>query len=664
MTNDQGSMTKKNRCMILVLLLAATAPAIAAEDLGLLEQRAFQAAVEKVAPAVVRIETVGGLERVGEVEFGAGPTTGLVVSEDGHIVSSAFNFVNEPSSILVQLPDGTRKPAELVATDHNRKIVLLKIDAEKPLPVPEAVPPEEMRVGQWAIAVGRAFPGGQPNVAVGLVSALGRIWGKAIQTDTAVSPNNYGGPLVDVRGRVLGVLLPLSPEGSDELAGFQWYDSGIGFAVPFHDVLSILPRLRKGDDLHSGLLGIGLGKDNLSADPPTVATVRPNSPARNAGLKSGDRIEKIDGRPVQRLVQFKAEIARRYAGDTVRLVLLRDGKQVEAEVPLVAQLEPYQHPFLGILPMRVATKEDDKQPQGVAVRYIYPDSPAAKAEIQRGDVVVSIVGEAIAGTEPLRRQISEKSPGDSVELEIRRGEETRKVTVELAALPEAAPSAPLPPAYDAGEEKPEQARPAEAMFQMKTPEMANEAWAYVPADAGVAGSYGLVVWLHAPGGLDEKALLAKWKAHCDRDRLILLAPKAADPDKWQLSELAFVEKLMQELGNSHAIDPTRVLISGRLGGGTLAYLLAAQKPDQIAAVAAIDAPLLGRMPANEPAHRLAFYVARSEGAEFARRVEMAINVLRKEKYPVTVKDLGADSRDLNEDELAELARWIDALDRI
>lgn len=662
------------RFTFLVLLLPIAVLTVAAEDLDLLEQRAFQAAVEKVSPSVVRIETVGGLERVGEVEFGAGPTTGLVVSEDGYIVSSAFNFVNEPSSILVQLPDGARKPAELVATDHNRKIVLLKIESKEPLPVPEAVPPEEMRVGQWAIAVGRAFPGGQPNVAVGLISALGRVWGKAIQTDTAVSPNNYGGPLLDIRGRVLGVLLPLSPESSEQLAGFEWYDSGIGFAVPFQDVLAVLPRLRKGDDLHSGVLGIGLGKDNLSADPPTVATVRPNSPAFKAGLKSGDRIEKIDDRPVDRLVQFKAEIARRYAGDTVRLVLLRDGNRVEAEVPLVAQLEPYQHPFLGILPMRVAAKEGEKQPkqpEGVVVRYVYPDSPAAKAEIQRGDVVVSFSGEAIAGAEQFRRQISEKSPGESIELEVRRGEQIRKVTVELATLPEAAPAEPLPPASDVAgtpdnrnEEKPDQARPAEAMFKMKAPEVANEAWAYVPTAAGLAGSYGLVVWLHAPGGLDEKALLAKWKPHCDRDGLILLAPKSANPDKWQLSELAFVEKLMQELGNSHAIDSTRVVVSGRLGGGALAYLLASQKPDQIAAVAAIDAPMLSRLPENEPAHRLAFYVARSEGSEFARRVEMAIEQLRKAKYPVTVKDLGADSRDLNDEELSELARWIDALDRI
>ena len=91
------------------------------------------------------------------VLFGAGPTTGLVVDSSGYILSSAFNFVNKPASILVRLPDGTRKPAKLVARDHNCQLVLLKIEPDHPLPVPEAAPQSEMRVGQWCVAVGRTF---------------------------------------------------------------------------------------------------------------------------------------------------------------------------------------------------------------------------------------------------------------------------------------------------------------------------------------------------------------------------------------------------------------------------------------------------------------------------------------------------------------------------
>ncbi|NQT36694.1 MAG: trypsin-like peptidase domain-containing protein, partial [Planctomycetes bacterium] len=160
-----------------------------AEDLELLEQQALRAAVDRVAPSVVRIETIGGLERVGKVLIGTGPTSGTVVGADGFVVSSAFNFRHRPASILVQLADGTRKPARLVATDHSRMLVLLKIEVDQPLVVPEMAPGDEMRVGQWAIAVGRTFEAARPNVAVGVLSARNRVWGKAIQTDAAVSPN-------------------------------------------------------------------------------------------------------------------------------------------------------------------------------------------------------------------------------------------------------------------------------------------------------------------------------------------------------------------------------------------------------------------------------------------------------------------------------------------
>ena len=112
-------------CFVLLLLLL---PATPRRRSRLLEQKAVIAAVERVAPSVVRIETVGGLERVEGVAFGTGPTTGWIVDPQGYIISSAFNFSNQPSSILVRLPDGTRKPAKLVATDHSRMIVLLKVE--------------------------------------------------------------------------------------------------------------------------------------------------------------------------------------------------------------------------------------------------------------------------------------------------------------------------------------------------------------------------------------------------------------------------------------------------------------------------------------------------------------------------------------------------------
>ena len=117
---------------VLLIVLARRSPRRRGRDLDALEQKALADAVDRVAPSVVRIETVGGLERVDKVLFGAGPTTGLVVDSSGYILSSAFNFVNKPASILVRFPDGSRKPAKLVARDHNCQVVLLKIEPDRP----------------------------------------------------------------------------------------------------------------------------------------------------------------------------------------------------------------------------------------------------------------------------------------------------------------------------------------------------------------------------------------------------------------------------------------------------------------------------------------------------------------------------------------------------
>src|SRR5580704_2393257 len=212
-----------------MLLGAGQYRAYSDDSLSAREEEAFRQAARAVAPSLVRIQTVGGVDRVGGMLAGTAATTGVVVSDDGWIVSSAFNFISKPSSILVQL-DKARYSARLVATDRMRMLTLLKVDAAGLTPL-RADPNQPVRVGQWAIAVGRTYDSPEPSISVGIVSASNRVWGKAIQTDARVSPVNYGGLLIDLAGNALGLIVPLSPSGKEETAGVEWYDSGIGFAI-------------------------------------------------------------------------------------------------------------------------------------------------------------------------------------------------------------------------------------------------------------------------------------------------------------------------------------------------------------------------------------------------------------------------------------------------
>lgn len=630
----------------------------AADDLTLLEEKAMRAAVERVAPSVVSIEAVGGREQSGTADDEpGGTTTGLVVSADGYIVSSSFRFSQKPVSIVVQFPNGARAPAQLAATDSSRMLVLLKVAVEQPLSVPEAVPESEMQVGQWGIAVGRTFDSAQPNVSVGIVSALDRVWGKALQTDAKISPNNYGGPLVDIRGRVLGVLAPLSQSKVAEATSVEWYDSGIGFAVPLTHINQVLPRLAAGEDLKPGLIGISLAGRDMYADAPVIAACRPNSPAYKSGLKVGDKIVQLGERKVVRQSELMYELNRRYAGDKLRVAVMRGDKRIEQELEMVDHLEPYQRAFFGILPRRQRLEQAD----GVIVRFVYPDSPAAKAELEPGDKLVSLDGKPVTDRYQLAELCAAIEVGRQTPLEVQRGEMRLKLSarwgVEPAAVPEQLPAA-------ADEQEPfKDERPAVGSFTLKVPEFKNDALAYVPADYDPRLKYGVLTWFEASGKFKDDEFVRRWKSHCDSQHLILLAPKPAEAGAWQRADADFAAKALDQVRSIYQTDSLRLVAGGREVGGALAYALAFARREQIRGVAAIDAPLSEPPPDNDPVYRLDFYLAKAAKSQFARSVQAAEKLLGDRKFAVTVRDLGAESRELNEEELGELLRWIDSLDK-
>jgi S1-C subfamily serine protease len=637
----------------------ASSVSVRAQDLEEAEEMAIRAAVAAVAPTVVKIETIGGLEVVGKVLVATGPTTGLVVSEEGHIVSSAFNFVQQPSSILVTLPGGRRAAAEIVARDHSRMLVLLKVTTDEKLAIPVAVPRGEMVVGQWAIAVGRTYDSPEPSLSVGVLSALNRVWGRAIQTDAKISPANYGGPLVDIRGRVLGVLVPLSPQGQgSEIAGAEWYNSGIGFAVPLDEVYARLDALKSGQDLHPGLLGISLKAGDIYSLPAEIAASQPGSPAYKAGLKSGDTIVEIDGQPIVRQSQLKHAMGARYAKDRVKLVVKRGEERISKEIELIDKLDPYAHPFLGILPMRGDTAT------GVAVRYVYPRGPASDAGILIGDRITALDGEAMADAAALRLAVANLEPKAEAALTVVRGTETLALKVKPGKLPTDIPgdltvaiAEPPPPPAEA---------PTTGLIEIKLPEETSTSVAYVPTNYHPAIPHGLLVVVPQPGALDRAAFEARWKPVCEEFGLIALAPISAKPDKWEPTEAPFIRKSLDSVSEQFTIDPTRIATYGYQSGGGMAWLMGLSNLDRVRAICPIDAlpPARTAAPQNDPVNRLAVFWGVAEKSPSAAATKGLIDRLNAAQIPVTQVPLGEQPRDLSPSEILELGRWHDALDRI
>ena len=336
-------------------------------------QQQFQRIAERLRPSLVRIDTVGGAQPTdnpqaptpnlddddqGEDQGGParprqrsqlpfrdtagsefvvaeGPTTGLVFRPDGYILASSFNFVREPALITVTLADGRRLAADLVARDQVRKLALLKIDAGGLTP-PEWVPRDQIEVGQWAVALGLGFGGDSPAVTVGIVSALNRMHGNAIQTDAKLSPANYGGPLCDLQGRVLGICVPMA-QRPGELAGVEFYDAGIGFALPKERVESIAAELLKGRSFYRGWLGIVV--DPRSPKAVVIQNIADPSPLLEVGVIPGDRILRANGEDIRHFGSLVQALYMIPAGELVRLDVERDDAAFSVEVRLARNVD-------------------------------------------------------------------------------------------------------------------------------------------------------------------------------------------------------------------------------------------------------------------------------------------------------------------------------------
>jgi S1-C subfamily serine protease/predicted esterase len=693
-----------------------------ADDVEGSQEQAMKTAVAKVAPSVVQIETSGGSDVIGTgpamVRKGTAATTGLIVGADGYIISSAFNFANKPSAIFVAIPgQKDRLVAKALATDHTRMLTLLKVDA-KNLPVPVAAPKKSLKVGQWSLAVGRTWSGvdGTPSMSIGIISALGRIWGKAIQTDAKVSPVNYGGPLIDLSGRVMGVLVPASPRGQDEAAGVEWYDSGIGFAIPLEDVFAALPRLKEGKDLNKGLLGVTLKSADIYGATPVVGHIAPDSAAQRAGIKPGDVVLEINGKPVVRQAQILHLLGEKYEGDSVSVKIKRGDKVLSfPDLKLSGTLTAFIHPFLGVLAMR-----DDPE-VGEEVRYVFPGSPAETAGIKEGDRLMKISFApmmpmtAFSGRDELTAMLNIIQPNTEIHLEVKRkdGKKTETVKLTLGTLTDEVPdtlpevgtmkkalaprkpaAAPTPnpatgPRPAGGPRQPGTPRPAQAE-QPKKEEPKPEAkkddkkketgllkrsnttrdhdyWLYVPENYDPNISHALVIWLHPAGkekDRETEKVIASWEDFCSDNHIILLCPKAESEAGWLGSEIDFVQQTARDVMNEYTIDAQRVVAHGMGNGGQMAFYLGFNARDLIRGVAAVGAVLTNPPKDNLANQRLAFFIAAGGKDPLVTAIQESKAKLTDHKFPVVYHEVPErGSQYLDGVTLNELIRWIDSLDR-
>jgi serine protease Do len=370
--------------------------------------------------------------------------SGFIISDDGYVLTN-YHVVEDASRIRVDLSGDPRHyEAELVGTDPSTDLALIKIKVESKLPYLDLGNSESIRVGDWVLAVGNPL-NYEHTVTVGVVSAKGRRLGGGlgvrdvnfddfIQTDAAINFGNSGGPLVNIRGEVVGVNTAISSVGQ-----------GIGFAVPINIAKGIMDQLRTTGKVSRGYLGITLGaitpelqeawslENNEGA---IVQSVYPGLPASDAGVKRGDIIIAVDGQRVTTTEQVVRLVSAMAPGSTLELKVLRGGKEVTIKADLADRPPPDQI-ARGGSPRGIPGGEDpsekalgvsvdDLTPQalneielpsdttGVIVTRVSRISEAYEKGLNRGDVISEVNRVPIESASEYRRELRKVEAGGIV----------------------------------------------------------------------------------------------------------------------------------------------------------------------------------------------------------------------------------------------------------
>ncbi len=354
--------------------------------------------------------------------------SGFVISDDGFIVTNN-HVIDGADEILIEFFDGLELPAETVGTDPDTDLALLKVEHDSPLPNVPWGDSESARVGDWVIAVGNPLGQGF-SVSAGIISARGRAlqgnFDDYIQTDAAINRGNSGGPLFNMEGEVIGVNTAiLSPTGGS---------IGIGFAMSSNVAVGVIEQLREFGSTRRGWLGVRIQDmtpemaDAIGLDEARGAMVTDvmEGPSLEAGMQTGDVILSFDGGDVRDTRQLVRRVAGTGVGETVDVVVFRDGEEVTLGVTLgqrelagIASPGPdgtmpddAPEPSASLMGMTLEPLTDALREElglganisGLVVREVDPDSDAARKDVRPGDVITEAGQRPVTSVADLRER--------------------------------------------------------------------------------------------------------------------------------------------------------------------------------------------------------------------------------------------------------------------
>ncbi|TRX22963.1 trypsin-like peptidase domain-containing protein [Flavobacterium franklandianum] len=358
-----------------------------------------------------------------------GTGSGVIISEDGYIVTNN-HVIKDASEIEITLNNKKSYPAKLIGTDSKMDIALLKITTDEKLPYTTFANSDEVKVGEWVLAVGNPY-NLTSTVTAGIISAKARNLDTSgiqsfIQTDAAVNPGNSGGALVNTRGELIGINTMISsPTGSY---------TGYSFAIPSNNARKIIEDLMEFGNVQRGVLGVEGGELNAMASkelgvPETqgfyINKVQKKSGAEKAGLQKGDIIIKLDNQKVASFADLSGYINTKRPNDKVDVTFIREGKNKVLPV-ILSKNEFFNTEFKGIELENITAAEKTRfhLDGGVKIKSITNENLKQYEEELRGNIILSIDNVKIKDIESASKILNNKAENQSVQMEMinKRGE--------------------------------------------------------------------------------------------------------------------------------------------------------------------------------------------------------------------------------------------------